>query len=155
MMRSAMKRLVVVWRATERCDAACGFCAYDVRLRRTRRDADAEEAARFGALAAEWAAARGRELMVSWLGGEPFLWQGLREVSDGLRARGVRVALTSNGRARGEPAWRAWAAATLGEVTLSLDGPPALHDRLRGRAGLGRAVLAAIEALRESMLVRV
>jgi len=147
--RMDLPRLVVVWRATERCDTACGFCAYDVRLRqRTRRELEPEEALRFGGLVSEWAAARGRAVLLSWLGGEPLLWPGLVEVSEALAARGVCMAVTSNGRAlAGDAARRAWAARTLAEITVSLDGPPRVHDALRGRPGLGQGVLAAIAAI--------
>jgi len=40
-------------------------------------------------------------------------------------------------------------------VTVSLDGPPALHDRLRGRAGAHAQACAAMRALREARLPRV
>jgi MoaA/NifB/PqqE/SkfB family radical SAM enzyme len=151
------RRLVVVWRATERCDTACGFCAYDVRVRRSRRALAADDALRFGGVLAAWAAARGREVLLSWLGGEPFLWPALAPVSEALAARGLALSLTTNGRALADPAWRAWVARTLAEITVSLDGPPELHDRLRGRPGLGQGVLDAIAALRgaRTPLVRV
>src|SRR6185503_6514667 len=140
-------RLVLVWRVTERCDTACPFCAYDARLPFRRRDADASEALRFGGLAADWAAARGRELLVAWLGGEPFLWPPLAEVSRELRGRGARIALTSNGRALRSARRLDFALDCVDELTLSLDGPPALHDALRG-AGSAAGVLEALRALR-------
>jgi MoaA/NifB/PqqE/SkfB family radical SAM enzyme len=140
--------LVVVARATERCDATCGFCAYDARLARPRRELDAGEALRLGALLAAWGAARGRRVLVSWLGGEPLLWPPLGAVSEALRAAGLGVALTSNGRALARPAWRDFALATLDELTLSLDGPSRLHDPLRGHAGLADAVLGTLAELR-------
>ena len=135
-----------MWRVTERCDLACAFCAYDRRLRRPRRDLDPAEARRFGALAADWARARGRELLVSWLGGEPFLWRPLADVTRHLRERGARVSLTSNGRALRHAGQRAFAAEHLDELTLSLDGPPAVHDALRG-AGSAEIVLDALRDL--------
>jgi MoaA/NifB/PqqE/SkfB family radical SAM enzyme len=151
MMRRAMEaarpRLVLVWRATERCDTACGFCAYDARLKRSRRELDATEAIRFGTLVGTWAAARGREVLLSWLGGEPFLWPPLVEVSRTLAASGLRLALTTNGRALAEARWRRFVVDSLAELTVSLDGPPRVHDRLRRRAGLGGGVLEAIAAI--------
>jgi MoaA/NifB/PqqE/SkfB family radical SAM enzyme len=135
-------RLVVVWRVTERCDLACGFCAYDRTLRFRRRDADGDEVLRFAALAAGWAAARGREVLFSWLGGEPALWPPLIPVSRALRARGARISLTSNGRILRHLEF----AAELDELTLSLDGPPAIHDALRG-PGSAAAVLDGLRLL--------
>ena len=40
-------------------------------------------------------------------------------------------------------------------VTVSLDGPPELHDRLRGREGAHERACAALRALREARLPRV
>ncbi|MFI5402712.1 MAG: radical SAM protein [Planctomycetota bacterium] len=40
-------------------------------------------------------------------------------------------------------------------VTISLDGPPELHDRLRGREGAHEKACAAMRALREAKLPRV
>jgi MoaA/NifB/PqqE/SkfB family radical SAM enzyme len=40
-------------------------------------------------------------------------------------------------------------------VTISLDGPPELHDRLRGREGAHAKACAAMRALREARLPRV
>ncbi len=143
-------RLVLVWRATERCDTACAFCAFDVRLRRTRRELEVDEAVRFGALVGAWARASGRAAMVSWLGGEPLLWPGLAAATQALRARepGLGMALTTNGRGLADRRRLRWVTDALDEITVSLDGPPRLHDELRGRAGLGELVLRAIRELR-------
>ncbi len=142
------RRLVVVWRVTERCDTACAFCAYDARLRRPRRELDEPEAMRFGGLLAEWARQARREVLLVWLGGEPLLWPPLERVSLALRERGLRLALTTNGRALADPRRRRFVLEALDELTLSLDGPPDVHDRLRRRPGLGRRVLEALSDLR-------
>lgn len=142
------RRLVVVWRVTERCDTACAFCAYDVRLRRPRRELNEPEAMRFGGLLASWAGAARRDVLLAWLGGEPLLWPPLQRVTYALRARGLRLALTTNGRALADPRWRRFAFQALDELTVSLDGPPAIHDRLRLRPGLGATVLGALSELR-------
>lgn len=143
-----MDRLVIVWRVTERCDTACDFCAYDVRLRRSRRDFDAERARAFGARVARWA--RGRRVLVSWLGGEPLLWRPLRDVSRELRDLGLEIGVTTNGRALGDDEARRWAAEELDELTLSIDGPPAVHDALRHRQGAGAELLETLGAIRRS-----
>lgn len=139
--------LVVVWRVTERCDTACAFCAFDVSLRRPRRAVDAAEVLRFGALVAAWARSRGRVALVSFLGGEPLLWPPLTDVCSRLRDEGAALAVTTNGRALAAPRWLRFAAG-LHEVTVSIDGPPAVHDALRGVQGGGRSLLEALGALR-------
>lgn len=147
-----MDRLVIVWRVTERCNLGCRFCAYDAHLRRPRRAFDAAEALRFGRLVAEWA--RGRDVLVSWLGGEPFLWPPLADVTADLRDRGLRIALTTNGRALADVAWARWCADSLDEITVSLDGDAAFHDWARDRAGSAAEVLAGLRRL-SGPLVRV
>jgi MoaA/NifB/PqqE/SkfB family radical SAM enzyme len=142
------RRLVLVWRATERCDTACPFCAFDAGLRRPRRELDTAEALRFGALVARWAAGTDREVLFSWLGGEPLLWPPLARVSVTLRILGSHIGLTTNGRALRDPQRRRWVLQALDELTLSIDGPPALHDRIRGRPGSGRELLETLRALR-------
>jgi MoaA/NifB/PqqE/SkfB family radical SAM enzyme len=144
-----LSRLILVWRVTERCDTACAFCAYDVRLRRSRRDLDPALALRFGERVASWARGRGRRVLVSWLGGEPFLWAPLAGVSRRLRALGLEIGVTTNGRALAHERWRRFALEDLDELTLSIDGPPAIHDALRRRPGLGAALLEALGDLRE------
>lgn len=139
-----MERLVVVWRVTERCNLGCRFCAYDAHLRRSRRSFAAEDARRFGGLVAEWA--RG-DVLISWLGGEPFLWPALAEVTADLRDRGLRIALTTNGHALADDAWARWSADSLDEITLSLDGEADFHDRVRDRAGSAAEVLAGLRRL--------
>ena len=71
------ERLVVVWRVTERCNLQCPFCAYDRRLNRPRNSADPEEIRRFAAVLAQWRDFAGRPVLLSWLGGEPLLWEPL------------------------------------------------------------------------------
>jgi MoaA/NifB/PqqE/SkfB family radical SAM enzyme len=138
----AVEPLVVVWRVTERCDTACGFCAYDVRLSRPRREVEADEVLRFGALLARI----DRPVLLSFLGGEPLLWPPLLEVSARLQALGLRLSLTTNGRLLSQERFLTFVT-TLTELTVSLDGPPELHDRLRGRPGLGASVLATLRRL--------
>lgn len=140
--------LVVVWRATERCDTACPFCAFDVRLRRARRDLDEAEARRFGRLLSRWSAERGRRVLLAWLGGEPLLWPPLDRLTRELRGAGLRTGLTTGSRRLAEPRFRDLALEAVDELTVSLDGPPEVHDALRGRAGLARALLAALATIR-------
>src|SRR5689334_17196770 len=98
MSRTSAGRLVIVWRITERCNLGCRFCAYDMNLRRSRNASRPEEVLRLGQLIQAHALAEGREVLVSWLGGEPFLWPELARVTEHFRgALGFQVGLTTNG----------------------------------------------------------
>ena len=70
--------LVVVWRVTEACDLGCWFCEYSRQRGGPRRSVPANQAVAFGNSLGEYAAASGRDVLVSWLGGEPLLWPPLR-----------------------------------------------------------------------------
>ena len=140
--------MILVWRITTRCNFACGFCAYDRRLGHASVAVDPVEVERFARLAADHAAERGERLLLSWLGGEPMLWPPLLELSERLAAHpAIEIAMTSNGTRLNNPAVQARILASFSELTVSLDGPPALHDRLRGAKGSYSRIEQAIAAL--------
>lgn len=95
-----LRRRVVVWRVTQTCNLSCRFCAYAADMHRLRGSADPLLVSRIGGLLAEESEATGRGLLLSWIGGEPFLWAPLLPVSTALRDRpGVGLRLTTNGLA--------------------------------------------------------
>lgn len=141
--------LVVVWRVTAACDLACLFCGYSRELARPRRQVRAADALRFGGVLAEWQAATGRSVLVSWLGGEPLLWPPLWAVSTALRARGLRLSVTTNGTRLDAQAC-AQLARDFAQVTVSVDGPAAWHEQIRGAPGLYARVRAGVLGLAEA-----
>lgn len=124
--------MIVLWRITTRCNYACGFCAYDRSVGGTRHDVAADEAARFGQLLGLWAAARGERVLLSWLGGEPLLWRPILPLSADLAGAGVAISATTNGSTLHRAETRAAILAGFAELTVSIDGPADVHDRLRG-----------------------
>lgn len=82
-------------------------------------------------------------------GGEPLLRRDLGAILDAACSRGLDWAIHTHGGL--VPRFRDLFARfppTLAAV--SLDGPPALHDRFRGRDGSHQAVLEAVRVLREA-----
>jgi MoaA/NifB/PqqE/SkfB family radical SAM enzyme len=147
---SPARPLVVVWRVTAACDLGCWFCEYNRHLRRSRRSVAAEEVINFGRVLAEYAAASGRPVLVSWLGGEPLAWPPL--VAAGQRLHddfGLALGLTTNGWQLGRPGLIQHLAETYAEITMSVDGPPAQHDSGRGAPGLSARLRQAVSELRE------
>lgn len=69
--------LLVLWRVFEHCNLACRFCGYSKALRRPRSVADPERVLAFGKTLGDYAQTHRRSVAVSWLGGEPLLWQKL------------------------------------------------------------------------------
>jgi len=134
---------------TRRCDARCDFCFSRGRTAAAGPELSAAEIARL-------APSVGPLLWLSYSGGEPTLREDLPEIT-GIFARHCRpviVLLSTNGL---DPQRTANAAAGLLEaaprstivVKLSLDGPPELHDRLRGVPGAHTRVLESLGLLRE------
>jgi AdoMet-dependent heme synthase len=143
-------RLVVVWRVTEVCDLGCAYCGYSRDLPRRRAEADPAAVLAWGRVLAGYAALTGREVRVSWLGGEPLRWPPMLEVARVFRQDyHLRQSVTTNGTTlHSEPVRRALVA-DFDELVLSLDGAPELHDRLRDAPGLYHRLRANIQALRE------
>lgn len=139
--------MIVLWRTTTRCNYACGFCAYDRRLGGARQQYPQAEVERFGVLLAAWAVARRERVLLSWLGGEPLLWQPVWSVSARLAEAGLAISATTNGSTLHRREVRAAALAHLAELTVSIDGPATVHDRLRGRTGAWDGVRKGVQAL--------
>jgi len=143
-------QLVVVWRITEACDLGCHFCAYSRRLRRPRATADPKQVLAFGELLSEHARVDSREVLVSWLGGEPLHWPPVWELSSVFaHAFGLRVGVTTNGAALKSAEARQRLVDDFAEVTLSLDGLGAVHDELRAAPGLFEQLRASVKSLRD------
>ncbi len=83
-------------------------------------------------------------------GGEPLLYDGLAEVLSAARDLGMSTSMTTNGTLFGHRTWRE-VAELVDSVAVSVDGPPDLHDDLRGsptaysRMEAGLAILRASE----------
>ncbi|MBF0156710.1 MAG: radical SAM protein [Magnetococcales bacterium] len=135
---------------TDRCNSRCRACGIWHR--------GCGEELTLGEIDAFFAANGG----FSWVdltGGEFFLRPDCREIVRSLLARMPRLYhlhIPTNGVDPGRTVEAVRAILRLSPpwftVTLSLDGPPALHDRLRGVAGNWESVMAVHEAL--SPLVR-
>jgi AdoMet-dependent heme synthase len=144
-------RLVVVWRVTEACNLSCGFCKYDRTREMPRQSATLERAVTLGADLARHARESGREVHVSFLGGEPLLWPPFVEVARLFRRDcGLGTGVTTNGT-RLQPR----RLEDVDELTVSLDALPPLHDRLRGAPGLFERIASSLaEIARDKRLRR-
>jgi MoaA/NifB/PqqE/SkfB family radical SAM enzyme len=153
--------LVVVWRVYEHCRLGCAFCGYSRTIHRPRYVADAEDLFAFGRILGDYQQLRGKSILVSWLGGEPLEWPRLAEVSHAFcEEYGLRVGVTTNGLPLQTAAVRSSLLADYDQVTVSIDGPAAFHDRVRGMPGLFERVRRYVARLRaedaeEKLLLRV
>lgn len=140
--------MIVLWRVTEHCNLACGFCAYDRRLAHPRSSADPARVLRFGRILADHQRLTGNAVLLSWLGGEPMLWPDLFAVSRTLRETcGLSISATTNGTTLQRPQVRDDVLACFSELTVSVDGFSQFHDDVRGWPGGWNRLRASIEAL--------
>ncbi len=89
----------------------------------------------------------GRVKIYLW-GGEPLLYPHLEELLSGLHRQGHYVVINTNGVLL-EKFAPALVSHRVGGVDVSVDGPPEIHDRIRGMEGTFAALSAGLERLRE------
>lgn len=126
---------VVLWRVMDQCNLACPFCAYDKRLAFPRAAVDPDEVRRMIDLLGDWQGQAGRPVVLSWLGGEPTLWDHFDEMTARAQAAGLTQSLTTNGTTLGSAKVRDMLADRMTEITLSVDAVGAQHEELRGWRG--------------------
>jgi len=140
--------MIVLWRISTLCNLACGFCAYDRRLRLPRQEVDSAEVERFASLLGEHRRTSGEDVLLSWLGGEPLLWPGVLALSQRLREQhGLRVSVTTNGSTLHRPGVIDAMVMALDEVTISVDDIGEAHERLRGWPGGWRRLEQGVSRL--------
>jgi MoaA/NifB/PqqE/SkfB family radical SAM enzyme len=139
--------VVVLWRISERCNLGCAFCGYSRELRRTRRETDAGEIRRVIGLLAEYRRRTRSRVLLSWLGGEPFLRGDLVELGRLAHGAGLLLSATTNGSALGSPRLRRHLVDCYAELTVSIDGRGPFHDRVRGWPGGFRQLSASLRSL--------
>jgi MoaA/NifB/PqqE/SkfB family radical SAM enzyme len=147
--------MIIVWRVTERCNLSCPFCAYDRTLQRSRRAIDEGAAKRFGRTLAEYQNQTGDPVLVSWLGGEPFLFPQLSDLTLFFRKDlGLRISATTNGTTLNNSAVREHILNHYAELTVSVDGIGSVHDELRGWPGAYATLRKSIRQLAEAKRAR-
>jgi MoaA/NifB/PqqE/SkfB family radical SAM enzyme len=140
--------LVIIWRVTGYCDLACRYCGYSRELHRPRAVADPATIRAFGAVLRDYCLHTGRDVLVSWLGGEPLRWPELLDLSAIFaRDNGLQVGVTTNGTALLSPAARQRVVTDFTQVTISVDGIGPAHDLCRGAPGLYERLGESVRAL--------
>jgi radical SAM protein with 4Fe4S-binding SPASM domain len=132
----------IQWHLTERCNLRCRHC-YQGR-RRTQEMTPGEvkhEIDGANEMFQAWEKEHG--ILVSpsihFTGGEPFLYGGLWDVVSYSKEKGYGVALMTNGcLIKREEAQRAFDL-KISDIQVSLEGPPDLHDSIRGKGSFAAA----------------
>ena len=130
---------ILILNPHNRCNCRCVMC--DI----WKKDSIEE----IGARDLEWLGSDLDRLKVQWVvlsGGEPLMHSNLFQLCQMLRRRHIRITLLSTGLLLERNARRV--TEHIDEVIVSLDGPPALHDRIRRLPGAFSALKRGVEALK-------
>ena len=136
----------VVWELTTLCDHACGHCGS-----RAWKARDNELSLAETLEVADQLAALGTK-EVTLIGGEAYLFDGLRELLLHLKKLKIRTSIQTGGWAMTPELARDLKSAGLRAMGFSVDGTAATHDRLRGKVGSHAAALRGIRAARDAGL---
>ncbi len=119
-------------------------------MERTRTYASSDLALEFGQLLREYRRRQGRDVLVSWIGGEPFLWPPLMDVSHHFKHQfKLHVSVSTNGIMPTSQGHRERVIEDFDEMTFSIDGRAEFHDAVRNGSGIYEKVRSTIIRLSE------
>ena len=140
-MRFVLKK--AVWEITLACSFSCRYCG-SKGGRAREGELTTEEALSVAGQLAELGCKR-----VSLIGGEVFMRRDWKEIAGRMSALGIRVNIITNGFLFAERLIADLKEVNIESVSVSLDGPKAVHDRYRQEGSYDRAV-RAISTLHEA-----
>lgn len=147
--------MIVVWRVTSHCNMACGFCAYARDLPIARSSIDPAVVRRFVRILSQYQEASGDRTLLSWLGGEPFSWKPLAQMSRYVTQEcNLRLSATTNGIALLAERTQRLVVESFDELTISIDGPAWFHDRVRASPGAFARIKEGVRRLRAARRAR-
>ena len=139
-----VRPIYAVWEVTLACDLACRHCG----SRAGRARPDELSTAECLELVRQMAALGVRE--VTLIGGEAYLRPDWLELVRAIAAHDMTPTMTSGGRGIDAGLAAEAHAAGLAGVSISIDGTPETHDRLRGVRGSHEHAVAALDHLRNA-----
>jgi radical SAM protein with 4Fe4S-binding SPASM domain len=140
----ASRPIYCVWEITLACDLACRHCGSRAGHAREGELTTAECLD----LVRQMAELGVKE--VTLIGGEAYLRDDWLEIVAAIKDHGMLATMTTGGRGITAERAAAGKSAGLSNVSVSIDGTEATHDRLRGVAGSYRAARQALEHLRNA-----
>ena len=144
---SGMRRPVVFWNLTDRCNLSCTHCysASGPEIQTTGELTTAEARAFIDDIAAA-----GIPLVI-FTGGEPLVRPDIWELAERCRERGIKTALSTNGTLITEDVARLIKDSGIEYAGISLDGAAAAtHDRFRNSPGAFDRAVEAFARCREA-----
>ena len=142
------KKRVIVWRVIQNCNMRCQFCSYSNDVDRIRSRADPSDVKRLIQVLGEYKQKTGEDILISWIGGEPFLWDEIMSFSRMLSVKyHIDVSATTNGLLLSDDKVRSRIIRYFSEIVFSMDGLRECNDRVRKHPGHFDIVKRNIEAL--------
>lgn len=142
------KKRVIVWRVTQTCNMRCKFCSYSTEVTRQRNDADLEEVERLSDILGKYRQKTGEELLISFIGGEPLLWEPIFKLSKKMATEyGVEISTTTNGILLSNEEVRKDIIDYFSEIVISVDGFEECNDYVRQCSGHFKTVSKNITKL--------
>lgn len=140
-MNHILERLpILILEPHARCNCRCVMC--DIWKTTEQREIPAEELARhlgdFERLGVEW---------VVFSGGEALMHTDLFRLADLLHERRIRTTVLSSGLLLER--YAAQTVQHIGDVIVSLDGPPGVHDQIRGIPGAFEKLARGVKAIQQ------
>lgn len=144
---STVKRPMVVWNMTRRCNLRCRHCYLEAGEVDGSRELTTEEAK---LLIKELAEMKVPVLLFS--GGEPLLRRDIWELAEYTASMGIRPGLSTNGTMIDAEVAAKIRKSGFAYVGVSIDGAPHTHDRFREAADSFRRALAGIRYAQDAGL---
>jgi MoaA/NifB/PqqE/SkfB family radical SAM enzyme len=139
---------VIVIEVSTVCNLSCPFCAHDSRLKVKRHTLEHGELAMFTDVIGKFSIAKEESVLISWLGGEPFLNKSILPLTEELiKNYPLYFSATTNGTKLSDPIIRDHIKRHYSELTISIDGFAPFHDKMRGRVGLFEEVKNSVKFL--------
>jgi radical SAM protein with 4Fe4S-binding SPASM domain len=125
---------------TRRCNLSCAYCGSDCTERTQSEELEIEDWLRIAdQLARDFTPGK---VMIAVTGGEPLTKPGLLELFHRLHRLGFPFGMVTNGTLLDRDKARELVATGIRSISVSLDGPAEINDRLRGKGSAQRAIEA-------------
>jgi radical SAM enzyme (rSAM/lipoprotein system) len=121
---------VLFWECTLRCNIACKHCGSDCKQVAGKEDMPVKDF--LGVIDSITPHVNPNKLMITFSGGEPLMRKDLEDCGIELYRRGYPWGLVTNGMLLDEKRFDSLLSSGLHSITVSLDGFPAQHNKMRG-----------------------
>lgn len=132
---------------TRRCNLACVYCGSSCTGKEKQGELSVKEWIEVIRQIAE--DFEPRKVMVAVTGGEPLIKDGILDLFREIHRLGFPFGMVTNGLLLDQAMAKELVASGIGSISISMDAPPEINDKLRGK-GSGAKVVQALRNLREA-----